>query len=273
MNWWTTISANIEPKFNIGEVTFHYYGLMIALALIAGLSLATHRARSSHYSRPEVETAFMWAVIPALIGARLYHVIDNLGYYVLRPFDILAVWQGGLGIYGAIIGAVSGLVYAAHKQKVKLLWLLDLFAPSAALGQAIGRWGNFFNQEGYGPPTNLPWKIYIDPARRVPAYADNDFFHPLFLYESLWNLVVFGILMLLARRKLPEGFIAASYLILYGLGRFVIEFGRLDTAMWAGVKVAHIISAVFVASGILFMIGRHFSSPLIKSSSNHGPVV
>lgn len=267
MNWWINISISIKPTITLAGIEIAYYGVFVSLGLLLGTLVAVNRAHLYQFNRNDVESAILWAFIPAIIGARIYHVIDNLPYFLLHPFDMVAVWKGGLAIYGALIGGIIGLLYASHKQQIKLLALLDLLAPSVALAQAIGRWGNFFNMEGYGPPTDLPWKIYISPARRVAPYFESDFFHPLFLYESIVNLLIFVLLILVARRKPISGVVAGGYLILYGLSRFVIEFGRLDTAMVSGVKIAHVFSGIAILLGLGLIFSRHLRPLLLKFSS------
>lgn len=264
MNWWTNLSMTIKPGFTIGRLEITYYGILVSLGLLLGTLIAVNRAKLYKLKRDDVESAILWAFIPAVIGARVYHVLDNLGYYFLHPFDVVAIWKSGLAIYGALIGGAAGLLYASRKQHIKLLPLLDLLAPSVALAQAIGRWGNFFNQEGYGPPTDLPWKIYISPARRISPFFHVDFFHPLFLYESILNLLTFCLLILIARKRPATGTVSGWYLILYGMGRFVTEFGRLDTAVVGGIKVAQVLSGVAILAGLVLV----FSSLRKKIISN-----
>ena len=258
----------MKSTVSIANIEFTYYGMLVSLGLLLGTLVAVNRAKLYDLKRDHVDSAILWAFIPAIIGARAYHVIDNLPYFLLRPFDIVAVWKGGMAIYGALIGGIAGILYASHKQQIKLLPLLDLLAPSVALAQAIGRWGNFFNMEGYGPPTNLPWKIYISPARRIAPYFEANYFHPLFLYESILDLLIFILLILFSRRKLANGYITGGYLILYGISRFIIEFGRLDTGVLFGIKVAHIFSITAILVGLILIFNRQLRRLLLKSSSN-----
>jgi len=265
MNWWTELSTNIKPYLEVSGLRIYYYGLIIGLGTLLALLLIQKRVKGYGLKRQDVEPIAWWVILPGLIGARIYHIIDNWVYYIVRPFDMVAVWNGGLAIYGGIIGGTLGLIYAARLKKIKLWSLLDLTAPSVALAQSIGRWGNFFNMEGFGPPTDLPWKIYISPGKRITPYLEESFFHPLFLYESLWNFSILLVLLLVSKTKPREGTIFGLYFLLYGLGRFFMEFGRLDTAIFSGFKVAQVLSLLFVIIGTAIILRRHLSLPLIKS--------
>lgn len=184
-----------------------------------------------------------WALLGGLIGARLWHVFLPAAsqiaaglttqYYLTHPLDAIAVWRGGLGIPGAVIGGfIAVLIYCRTKNMPMGYWA-DAVAPGLALAQAIGRWGNFFNQEVYGSPTSLPWKIFIEPAYRLAGYQNVEYYHPLFLYESLWNLANMGFLIWLYRRQEDGGrpwSVFFGWMVVYGVGRFLLEFLRLDPA-------------------------------------------
>lgn len=253
MNWWTELSKYIEPYFLIGSLRLNYYGLFIGIGILAATWLAQKRAHLYNLKKTDIKTTLWWAIIPGFIGARLYHVIDYWSYYIARPFEITAIWNGGLGIYGGIIGGLLGIACAAKLKKIKLMPLLDLAVPSLSMAQAIGRWGNFFNMEAYGPPTDLPWKIYISPANRLAPYINNQYFHPTFLYESLWNFLTLTFLLFISKHNPIPGTVTGWYLILYGIGRFAMEFARLDTATLYGFKVAQIISITAIIIGILLI--------------------
>ena len=178
----------------------------------------------------------------AVIGARLYYVLFKLEYYLRNPRLILAIWEGGLAIHGAIIVSIIVAIIFAKVKKINFLSFADIAAPALILGQAIGRWGNYVNQEAYGSETNLPWAIYVDGAYR----------HPTFLYESIWNLVVFGALVYLLRKaSLKPGSIFSLYLAGYSLGRVFIEGLRTDSLMLGPFRVAQLISGAFILVGIL----------------------
>jgi phosphatidylglycerol:prolipoprotein diacylglycerol transferase len=206
-----------------------------------------------------------------LIGARIYHILTpspasglTTRYYLENPLQMLAIWNGGLGIYGGIVGGIIGIWLYARRHKQPLLRWLDLVAPSMAIGQAIGRWGNFVNQELYGAPSDLPWAIYIDPVNRLPGYAEFERFHPLFLYESLWMLGTALLLISLAQRFHAQGRhgdLTLLYIVSYAVIRFLLDFLRLDSHSIQGIPAlttAQIVSlvAMSVAAGLLIFKNR-----------------
>ena len=192
-----------------------------------------------------VWNALIWILILAVIGARLYHVltpspsmaafgINSPLDYFQNPYQLINLRNGGLGIYGGILGGLVGMIIYTRRAKIPLLPWADLSAVGLALGQVFGRWGNFFNQELYGRPSDLPWAITIDPIYRLPAYSEFSRFHPAFLYESLWSLLTFFVLYYLVKRKadkLLDGEMMALYLIFYAVGRMLLELVRLDSRM------------------------------------------
>jgi phosphatidylglycerol:prolipoprotein diacylglycerol transferase len=202
----------------------------------------------------------IWLVIGAIPFARLYYVFFQWQDYAQHPQDIIAIWKGGIAIHGAIIGGTLATILFARFNRVSVWQLTDLVVPSLALGQAIGRWGNFFNSEAFGAPTNLPWKLFIPPDRRPLDHIDQDFFHPTFLYESLWNLGVFTVLLavffwgLRHRGRLKIGTLTLIYLIAYGLGRVWIEGLRTDSLMLGSLRIAQWVSASFIILGILGLV-------------------
>lgn len=192
-------------------------------------------------------------MIAGLIGARLYYVLFNWGYYSSWPLKILAVWEGGLAIHGGLLaGGLTAVIYSIRK-KLPVLTYLDIMAPSAPLGQAIGRWGNFFNQEAFGTPTDLPWKLYIEPYHRPPDLATFEYFHPTFLYESLWNFLVFSLLYFLLRRRLQRmpGALLLCYIALYSVGRFFVEGLRIDSLMLGSLRAAQVMSLALIAVSLV----------------------
>jgi phosphatidylglycerol:prolipoprotein diacylglycerol transferase len=178
--------------------------------------------------------------------------------------DALAVWKGGLGIPGAVIGGIIVLYFYARRYKLNFAEWTDIVAPSLALGQAIGRWGNFFNQELYGAPTDLPWKLSIDPAHRLPNYESVEYYHPLFLYESLWNLGNMFLLLWISRRyadRLKDGDLFLIYLIVYPVGRFLLDFLRLDASLVGGININQTVMAVVAVLAAAALLWRHRRNP------------
>ncbi len=238
-------------------IAIHWYGVIIAAGLLLAILLAmSHTKRAGH--NPDIVLDLALIVVPlAVIGARIYYVIpmwDEL--YAGGPFwKVFAVWEGGLAIYGGVIGGLIGaLIYTRFNKSIKLLQLLDILAPSLILGQAIGRWGNFVNQEAYGAVITDPaWQWF--PAA-VFIRADGQYHMATFFYESLWNFIVFLVLTLYFRRskKRVDGNVFWLYLLLYGIGRAVIEGLRLDSLYWGSFRVSQVLSGVLVVAAAIVLI-------------------
>lgn len=241
---------NIDPiAFSVGPFTVRWYGILIASAIVIGTFLALREAKRKGLDPDLFLNLIIFCVPAAFIGARIYYVIFNWGYYSRYPAEIPAVWHGGLAIHGGLIGAIIVGYFLTKKYTINIWQALDIAAPSIILGQAIGRWGNFFNQEAYGyqvDPDRIPWAMYIDGAYR----------HPTFLYESLWDLAVFFFLLWLRRRKnLQQGDVILSYALLYSIGRFFVEGFRTDSLMLTStLRVAQVLSVVVIvgAAGLLY---------------------
>lgn len=246
--------------FEIGPLALRWYGLLIASAVLIGVSLSQYLAKRRGVNPDLLGDLIIWLVLTAIPGARIYYVLFEWQQYSQHPEDIIAVWKGGIAIHGAIIGGTIATLVFARINKVSFWQLLDLVVPSLILGQALGRWGNFFNSEAFGSPTDVPWKLYIPPANRPLEYFDYDYFHPTFLYESVWNLGVFIILLFLffwglkKRNRTKVGTLTFVYLIGYSIGRFWIEGLRTDSLMIGSLKIAQIISLVAIAVGIFGLI-------------------
>ena len=256
---------------DIGPLTIRFYGIIIMLGVVAAGWLATKEAKRRGLDPEVIWDGLIWVIIGGVIGARLWHVFTptptdvaaglTTQYYLTHPLDMIAIWKGGLGVPGAVIGGGIAIFILARKKNLNFPLWLDVAAPGVALAQAIGRWGNFVNQELYGPPTDLPWGIPIDPQYRLPGYEQFTHFHPLFLYESLWNLMNMAILLFVGRRfedKLIPGDIILSYLIIYPLGRFLLEFIRLDSAEIAGINANQTFMLVVALAAAGAIIWRHW---------------
>jgi len=225
------------------------------------------------------DSEYIWDMVPwllasGIIGARLWHVLtpsQSMGvganYYFSHPIEIFNIRQGGLGIPGAVIGGFIALLVYSKKKGLDFLTWTDIIAPGLALAQAIGRWGNFVNQELYGPPSDLPWAIFIDLAHRLPGYVEFSRFHPMFLYESLWNICNFILIIFVSRKlknKLLPGDLFSIYLIVYPIGRFLLEFIRLDTSYVGGVNANQMTMAVVAVVSVSTMIFRHVKGDMIE---------
>lgn len=240
----------------LGPLTIRWYGLLIASAVLIGVSLSQYLAKRRHVNPELLSDLSIWLVIGAIPAARIYYVLFQWSEYAQHPERIIAIWQGGIAIHGAIIGGVIAALIFAKLRQVSFWQLADLVAPSLILGQAIGRWGNFFNSEAFGAPTNLPWKLYIPSDRRPPELTNFEYFHPTFLYESLWDLMVFALLMTLFFRglqnkpRLKLGTLFMAYLPAYSLGRFWIEGLRTDSLMLGFLRMAQVVSLIGILLGL-----------------------
>lgn len=255
-------------SFDLGPLTLRAYGLMIALGVIAAVWLLARRLAAAGHNPDHATGMAMWGVPAGLIGARLYHVITDWRSFEGRWLDVFKLWEGGLGILGGVIlGAAGGIIYMV-RHGLDVRHTLDLAAPSLPLAQAIGRWGNWFNQELFGKPTDLPWALEIDDAHTPVEYLGGEdvTFHPTFLYESLWNIGVVLLLLRIERlRRLAPGHLFVAYLGLYAIGRLWIEALRIDTATEiAGLRVnLWVFSIVLVvcAAVVVKGLGRGGAEP------------
>ncbi|MEW6638004.1 MAG: prolipoprotein diacylglyceryl transferase [Actinomycetota bacterium] len=249
--------------FEAGPLAVRYYGLFIALGIAAGTWLAGRELARRGYD-PALALDSLFFIVPlGFIGARIYHVITDYHLYADDPFPaVFAVWNGGLGIYGAVAGGFLGVLLFCWFRGINALTFADAAAPGLVLAQAIGRWGNYFNQELFGRPTDLPWGIRIAPENRPAEFAEAEAFHPTFLYESVWNLLVCLLLLWIARRfadRLKAGDIALLYVSLYSVGRFFVETLRVDPAFIIGgtARGNLFVSSVLALGFALIFLLRH----------------
>ncbi len=264
--------------FQLGPFALRWYGLLIALAVLTGLSLATRLGKARGIDPALIADLLPLLVLGAVIGARIYYVALEWRQYADSPIEALAIWRGGIAIHGALIGGVLTTILYCRWRRQPFWPLLDVLVPAVALGQAIGRWGNFFNSEAFGVPTNLPWKLMIPAVNRPPEFIDQLYFHPTFLYESLWNLGVCTLLLFLFRQasrgriNLPAGALSCVYLMAYSSGRVWIEGLRIDPlCLFAvppfcegGLRMAQLVSLLLIALGGLglwWLSGRRKALP------------
>jgi phosphatidylglycerol:prolipoprotein diacylglycerol transferase len=263
--------------FRLGPLTIYWYGIIIMTAALVGGTIASFEAKRRGENEEHIWNMLILVVLLGIVGARLYHVFSspagsNLGwaYYREHPWAVFEIWNGGLGIYGAVIGGLFGILLYTYRAKLNLLHYLDIGAPALLIGQAIGRWGNFANQELYGPPTTLPWGITIDQYHRIPPFDDlsqyplTTGFHPDFLYESLWNLVGFSLMLMLGRKfsnRLKDGDLFLIYLIWYPLGRIWVESLRPDAWTIGSIPTAQIVSAILIVIASIALAIRHRNRP------------
>ena len=263
--------------FRLGPLTIYWYGIIIMTAALVGGTVASFEAKRRGENEEHIWNMLMLVIVLGIVGARLYHVFSspagsNLGwaYYREHPWAVFEIWNGGLGIYGAVVGGLLGILLYTYRARLNLLRYLDISAPALLIGQAIGRWGNFANQELYGPPTTLPWGIPIDQYHRIPPFNDLSQyplatrFHPDFLYESLWNLVGFGLMLVLGRKfsnHLKDGDLFLIYLVWYPLGRIWVESLRPDAWTIGSIPTAQIVSAFLIALAAVALAIRHHGRP------------
>lgn len=263
---------NFQPTailLSAGPISLHWYGLCLVAGMIAALLISFCLARYYGISRDQVFDLSFWLILGGLAGARLYDVLLEFPYYLQHPGYIPAVWRGGLAIHGAVIAGILIIWLFARRQRINFLKLSSLMVPGLALGQAIGRWGNYFNQELFGRPTDLPWGIPINIINRPIEYVSAAYFQPTFLYESLGCLLIFLSLLFLnlwaiKKKRFSDRFYAwslALYMILYSILRFFLEFIKIDaTPYFLGMRWPQIISLVFLVAAISLLIFSHAQS-------------
>ena len=251
----------------IGSFQIHYYGIILLTGAIVGLLLSMKVGKKRGIAPDTCWELFPWALFGGIIGSRLWHVLTpssssgiGFSYYLENPMEIFAIWKGGLGIPGAVIGGVVGVWLFCRRYHFELKKVTDSLVPGLALAQSIGRWGNFTNQELYGLPSMLPWAVKIDPAHRLPGYETVETYHPLFLYESIYNLINMAILLWVEKKfydKLQAGDLTLLYFIIYPVGRFFLEFLRLDPSLVGGINVNQTIMLITASVAIFVLVGRH----------------
>lgn len=247
-----------EVAFNIFGFPVYFYGIILAFAILVGVYSA-YFLYKKFYGNDKASCIIDFSpyiIIIGIIGARLYYCLVNYSYYTAHPFEIFYVRQGGLSIHGMIIIGILTLFAFSKTYKMSFLKLIDVFLCGTALGQSIGRWGNFFNSEAFGTPTNLPWKLFIPISHRPPQYINFEYFHPTFLYESILDLIIFIVLLFLFKRlsKYP-GMLACLYLIMYSFARIFVEHFRVDSVLnIQGFPVAQVMSLGIIFAASIFMI-------------------
>lgn len=245
--------------FRIFGFPVYNYGITMALACFVGvyISYLMFKKYNSDKDYEIIWDFAVWILLFGIIGARLYYCFLNYEYYAHFPLQIMNIRQGGLSVHGGIIGGVLAIMVGARKYKLPLLNLLDSFACGTCLAQAVGRWGNFFNSEAFGYPTNLPWKLYIPIEHRPSQYIDYEFFHPTFLYEGILDVLLFAVLYFCMKKfaKLRSGATFGFYLILYSVIRLFVESFRVDSALDVlGVPIAKIVSVILIFIGTVILI-------------------
>lgn len=255
----------LPQVFNIGFINIHYYGLFIALAVLVGFYISLKRAENFSLTKKQAEDILFWVIIGGFLGARIYHIFTSGVYYLENPGDTLKIWQGGLSIYGAVLGGffvlwLSRNFFIFH---FSFLTYLNWLSPSLIVGQIIGRFGNLFNYELYGYPTNLAWKMFVPEAFRFPEFRTNNFYHPLFFYEQIGLLVILIFLTVYKQNfnqivkkfkllDLNKG-LFIYYVLLYNILRFALEFLRIDSVIFRGIRLNAMVSLALVLTSALYI--------------------
>ncbi len=256
--------------FQIGPLSVHWYGLLIGLGILLALGLVYQESKRRKLNPDTVLDGCIYMLPFAFLGARLYYVVFNFSWYWENPSEILKVWHGGLAIHGGVLVGLVFLVFYAKKKHLVPLELLDILAPAVVLAQAIGRWGNFVNQEAHGSPVSESFIARFPSFIQRGMLIDGVYYHPTFLYESLWNMGVFLFLMLLTRKSpRPHGKILAAYLGLYSLGRFFIEDLRTDSLMYGPFQVARMVSLIGMVLAVVILCWLYCNPSALASRKNN----
>lgn len=249
--------------FQIGGLAIYYYGLIIVLAMIVGFFVARYFFKKQKLTDEQVVDLAWWLIVAGIVGARIYYVVYAWPYYRDDLWSIFFIWRGGLAIHGAIIAGLIVVWYFAKHYKISAKIITDSLALALPLSQAVGRWGNYFNQELFGRPSDQPWAIPIDLANRPPQFINHQYFQPTFLYESILNLFLFFLLLCLYKYgRLKDGHLTAYYLLGYGLIRSWMEFYRTDySPLIGGVRWALLFSLSLIILSSAWLIFQKTKTP------------
>ena len=284
-----------DTFLNLGFLTIRWYGLLISISVVIGLFISKKLAKSRNINPQYISDILPSLIISSIIGARAYYVIFEWRQYsgnnFFTSFDLfnnviqipsfIAIWQGGIAIHGGLIGGFLCILFFCKSKNIHLKTFIDILIPSIILGQSIGRWGNFFNNEAFGIPTDLPWKLFIPIQNRPIEFINYQFFHPTFIYESLWNFLIFILLITIFyqqnnKNSVRPGFISCLYLIGYSFGRFWIEGLRIDPLCIGGIppfcdgglRMAQFISIFLFSSGLIGIFFLRLKSYKNKTRNN-----
>ena len=248
------LEMNPPRGFSVGPLYIHFYGVIIALGLVLAVVYACRRCTQFGIKEDDILDGVLWVTPFAIICARAYYCIFSWDMYRDNPISVLYIWNGGLAIYGGVIGAVIGVCVFCRVKKIRIPALLDLVSLGFLIGQCIGRWGNFFNREAFGASTltALRMGLYNTLTGTV------EYYHPTFLYESVWNLAGFVLLHFLSKKRTFDGQVALGYAAWYGLGRTFIEGLRMDSLYWGSVRVSQLLAAVTCAGAVAVLLWQSF---------------
>ena len=250
------LGLEIDPgrSLSLGPLTIHYYGLIIATGLLLAVIYGLRRCKQFGIKDDDIVDGVLWVTPFAILCARAYYCIFSWHEFAHDPISVLYIWNGGLAIYGGVIDAIIGVTVFCHFKKIKLAALLDLVLLGFLIGQSIGRWGNFFNREAFGAATDSFLRMGLYNMRTFAF----EYYHPTFLYESLWNLTGFLLLHFLSKKRQYDGQIALGYAAWYGLGRALIEGLRMDSLYWGPFRVSQLLAAVSCAAAVGILVWQGF---------------
>lgn len=247
----------MSSTIDLGFITIHWYSIILFIAIIIGSKIILNESKRWNIPEDFMVNLIFWALICGIIGARVYYVIFNMDYYGSNTLEMFQFWKGGLAIHGGIIGALIFIIFYCNKYNANILRILDIIVVGLILAQAIGRWGNFFNGEAHGPIVTLSFleSMHIPSFIINGMYINGHYYMPTFLFESIWCLVGFVVLLFFRRWKYNKiGMVTALYLIWYGIGRFFIESFRTDSLMLSSLKMAQIVSIIMIIIGVIIFI-------------------
>ena len=248
------IDINPPRSFQLGPLTIHFYGAIIALGLVLAVLYASRRSREFGIKEDDLLDGVLWVTPFASLCARAYYCLFSWEQYAANPIKVLYIWEGGLAIYGGVIGAVVGVLVFCHVKKIRTATILDLVLLGFLIGQSLGRWGNFFNREAFGAETDTFLRMGL-----MNRYTEEvKYYHPTFLYESVWNAAGFLLLHLLSKKRKYDGQIALGYAAWYGLGRTFIEGLRTDSLYWGPFRVSQLLAAVSCLAAVAVLIWQMF---------------
>ncbi|MEO2077791.1 MAG: prolipoprotein diacylglyceryl transferase [Bacillus sp. (in: firmicutes)] len=256
------MNESIQPlnpiAFSLGPIDVHWYGIIIGSGLALALFLAIREGERRGLPKDTFADLMLWAIPIAIISARIYYVVFEWKYYIKHPIEAPQIWNGGIAIHGALIGAVITTYVFSKKRGISFWKIADIAAPSIILGQAIGRWGNFMNQEAHGREVSRAFleNLHLPEFIINQMYINGTYYHPTFLYESIWDFVGFFLLLLLRRVNFRRGELFLSYVIWYSIGRFFVEGMRTDSLMLGSLRMAQTISIVLVVLAVAIIIYR-----------------
>ncbi|EDO0846288.1 prolipoprotein diacylglyceryl transferase [Listeria monocytogenes] len=267
----------LDPvAIQIGSISVKWYGVIIASAVVIALLLALSEANKRKMDKEIIVDLLIWAIPISIISARIYYVIFEWDFYKNNLGEIVKIWHGGIAIYGALIGAVLTAIIFSRIKKISFWQLADVVAPSLIIAQAIGRWGNFMNQEAHGAETTHSFleSLHLPDFIINQMYIDGAYYQPTFLYESLWNVLGFIVLLIIRRTKIRRGELFLGYVIWYSFGRFFIEGMRTDSLMWGDFRVSQVLSLLLIVLSIGIIIYRRMKmNPPYYMEDKFGKVV